>query len=250
MTWIKPSFLWMAYRSGWGTKPGQERVLAIKIKRSGFEWALMHSSLSHGESRREKTMIKYKGKTTKNARGITTGNSGSVDTENDRDKTIGSITTEDSRDETTEYCRRETQLKSSRNHCTSQEENFGEKTVENPVGMTMENSKYKTTENSRHKSTKNLKGKVEDCPVRIQWDPERNLNLEQLDVRSIQIGLSGEAVWKYINEWIVGIEDVTALVKEVGKRAGCSEEFAGQLLPQERVYPLSDELARVIEATI
>lgn len=29
MTWIKPSFLWMMYRSGWATKPGQERVLAI-----------------------------------------------------------------------------------------------------------------------------------------------------------------------------------------------------------------------------
>jgi len=23
MTWIKPSFLWMMYRSGWATKPGQ-----------------------------------------------------------------------------------------------------------------------------------------------------------------------------------------------------------------------------------
>lgn len=27
MTWIKPSFRWMMYRSGWATKPGQERVL-------------------------------------------------------------------------------------------------------------------------------------------------------------------------------------------------------------------------------
>ncbi|MFO0977221.1 MAG: DUF4291 family protein [Planctomycetaceae bacterium] len=24
MTWIKPNFLWMMYRSGWGTKPDQE----------------------------------------------------------------------------------------------------------------------------------------------------------------------------------------------------------------------------------
>ncbi|MFB9625482.1 DUF4291 family protein [Nonomuraea helvata] len=29
MTWIKPSFLWMMYRCGYATKPGQERVLAI-----------------------------------------------------------------------------------------------------------------------------------------------------------------------------------------------------------------------------
>ncbi len=47
MTWIKPSFLWMMYRCGWATKPGQERVLAITITRAGFEWALKHSSLSH-----------------------------------------------------------------------------------------------------------------------------------------------------------------------------------------------------------
>ena len=36
MTWIKPSFLWMMYRSGWATKVGQERILAIDIKRTGF----------------------------------------------------------------------------------------------------------------------------------------------------------------------------------------------------------------------
>jgi len=47
MTWIKPSFLWMMYRSGWGRKPGQERVLAIRIRRDGFEWALRNSLLSH-----------------------------------------------------------------------------------------------------------------------------------------------------------------------------------------------------------
>ncbi|MFC4898239.1 DUF4291 family protein [Streptosporangium amethystogenes subsp. fukuiense] len=27
MTWVKPSFLWMMYRCGWGTKEGQETVL-------------------------------------------------------------------------------------------------------------------------------------------------------------------------------------------------------------------------------
>jgi len=47
MTWIKPSFLWMMYRCGWATKPGQERVLAIAITRSGFEQALSRSCLSH-----------------------------------------------------------------------------------------------------------------------------------------------------------------------------------------------------------
>src|SRR3954454_21852861 len=47
MTWIKPSFLWMMYRCGWATKPGQERGVAVEITRSGFEWALAHACLSH-----------------------------------------------------------------------------------------------------------------------------------------------------------------------------------------------------------
>ena len=36
------------YRSGWGLKdPGQERILAVDIRREGFEWALAHSCPSH-----------------------------------------------------------------------------------------------------------------------------------------------------------------------------------------------------------
>ncbi|MEV8390721.1 MULTISPECIES: DUF4291 domain-containing protein [unclassified Streptomyces] len=46
MTWIKPSFLWMMYRCGWGTKAGQETVLAVEMSREGFEWALRHACLS------------------------------------------------------------------------------------------------------------------------------------------------------------------------------------------------------------
>jgi hypothetical protein len=37
MTWIKPNFLWMMYRNGWGQKVGQEVVLAIHLKREAFE---------------------------------------------------------------------------------------------------------------------------------------------------------------------------------------------------------------------
>jgi hypothetical protein len=47
MTWIKPNFLWMMYRSGWGTKVNQEVTLAIRLKRDGFEQILrsaVHSS--------------------------------------------------------------------------------------------------------------------------------------------------------------------------------------------------------------
>jgi Domain of unknown function (DUF4291) len=37
MSWIKPGFLWMMYRSGWATKPGQEMVLALRIRRRFFD---------------------------------------------------------------------------------------------------------------------------------------------------------------------------------------------------------------------
>ena len=36
MSWIKPNFLWMMYRSGWGTKLGQEITLAIWLQRAAF----------------------------------------------------------------------------------------------------------------------------------------------------------------------------------------------------------------------
>lgn len=36
MSWIKPNFLWMMYRSGWAAKEGQEVVLAIYLKREYF----------------------------------------------------------------------------------------------------------------------------------------------------------------------------------------------------------------------
>jgi hypothetical protein len=37
MSWIKPNFLWMMYRSAWGTAQGQECVLAVRIERRAFD---------------------------------------------------------------------------------------------------------------------------------------------------------------------------------------------------------------------
>jgi Domain of unknown function (DUF4291) len=37
MSWIKPNFLWMMYRSGWGTKQGQEVTLAVHLRREAFD---------------------------------------------------------------------------------------------------------------------------------------------------------------------------------------------------------------------
>ena len=40
MSWIKPNFLWMMYRSGWGTKENQEVTLALRIRRPFFDGLL------------------------------------------------------------------------------------------------------------------------------------------------------------------------------------------------------------------
>lgn len=51
MSWVKPNFLWMMYRSGWGMKEGQEIVLAIRIRRPAFDVILaaaVHSTCIDG----------------------------------------------------------------------------------------------------------------------------------------------------------------------------------------------------------
>ncbi|OKL52126.1 DUF4291 domain-containing protein [Buchananella hordeovulneris] len=48
MTWIKPSFLWLMHRSNWARKAGQERILAVRISRSGWEEALARAVLTDG----------------------------------------------------------------------------------------------------------------------------------------------------------------------------------------------------------
>lgn len=37
MSWIKPNFMWMMYRSNWGQSEGQEVVLAVRLQRSAFD---------------------------------------------------------------------------------------------------------------------------------------------------------------------------------------------------------------------
>ncbi|WP_165986042.1 DUF4291 domain-containing protein [Streptomyces sp. YIM 98790] len=81
------------------------------------------------------------------------------------------------------------------------------------------------------------------CPARVQWDPERDLYLRPLPYRSLQLGLAGEATRRYADEWIVAIEDVTPLAKEIRRQVAKGEpEAAEKLLPQERPYPAQDVL--------
>ncbi|MFI6763399.1 DUF4291 domain-containing protein [Micromonospora sp. NPDC050417] len=82
---------------------------------------------------------------------------------------------------------------------------------------------------------------LKTSPVRVQWDPERSLRLGALPYRSLQVGLSGEAVHRYVDEWTVTITDVTPTVRRIREllRAG-DERGATALLPEERPYPLTD----------
>ena len=150
MTWIKPSFLWMMYRCGWGEKSAQNRVLAIKITHQGFRWALGQACLSHYHP------------------GL----------------------------------------------YASEEDWLARKAA---------------------------------APVRLQWDPERSLRLGRLNYRSLQVGLSGEAVERYVTDWIRGIEDVTPLAKEIKALVeDKAYDAARARLPEERPYPLPQDLGRQI----
>ena len=46
MSWIKPNFLWMMYRSDWGRSQGQEVVLAIRLRRAFFDSLLQQAVFS------------------------------------------------------------------------------------------------------------------------------------------------------------------------------------------------------------
>lgn len=147
MTWIKPSFTWMMYRSGWGRKTGQERILGIDITRAGFEWALSQSSLSHFDP-------------------------------------------------------------------------------------------------AMHRDVEEWQRLIRESPVRIQWDPERSIALQPLSNRAIQIGLEGNAVDKYVDDWVVRIEDVTPLVREIERLVIEHElEAAYARRPVESPYPLPQQIA-------
>lgn len=144
MTWIKPSFLWMMYRAGYGHKDhGQKHILAIDITHEGFRWALENSCGSHI-----------------------------------------------------------------------------------PEGMSREDWDA-------------LKARM---PVRIQWDPERDIHHTALDHRSIQIGLKGEAVQRYVNDWIVRIEDITKVAHEMyGLIQAGEDDGARAYVPEERLYTMIDD---------
>ncbi|MBF9131288.1 DUF4291 domain-containing protein [Plantactinospora sp. S1510] len=102
----------------------------------------------------------------------------------------------------------------------------------------------------RHESRTAWAGQLRTSPVRVQWDPERSLDLSPLSHRSLQVGLGGEAVGRYVDEWIVGISDVTPTAHAIRKRLRDGDRAgASALLPAERPYPLPEEIATSIDAS-
>ncbi len=88
-----------------------------------------------------------------------------------------------------------------------------------------------------HQDWANLKNA---SPVRIQWDPERDLHLQPLSYRAIQIGLSGGAVPLFVNQWIKRITDITDLANAIHRLVKDDKlDQAQALLPVERPYELS-----------
>ncbi|KAG6815703.1 hypothetical protein H0H87_012087 [Tephrocybe sp. NHM501043] len=90
-------------------------------------------------------------------------------------------------------------------------------------------------------------------PVRVQWDPERTPALEPLPYRSIQIGISNRLSKKWVNEWVVNIEDVTARAMalkdalDTDKSLALEDLVVKGLVPREEVYEVSKELRQILK---
>lgn len=90
-----------------------------------------------------------------------------------------------------------------------------------------------------------------NADVYVQWDPERNIKGNKLEYRSVQVGISRYLIEEFNKEWIVKIEDYTPLVRKILNFTKSGDyDKAKKLLPNEKVYPLSIELARKIGASI
>ncbi|MFJ6432445.1 DUF4291 domain-containing protein [Streptomyces sp. NPDC091416] len=100
------------------------------------------------------------------------------------------------------------------------------------------NAELSHYERGLHPDLATWKRNLRHAPARVQWDPERDLRLNRLPYRSLQLGLAGEASRRYADEWTVAIRDVTPLAREIHElvRAG-RDDAAARLLPDERDYP-------------
>jgi hypothetical protein len=148
MTWIKPSFGWMLYRSGYATKHRQESILKIKLTHQGFQEILFQA----------------------------------IPTSFDRDI---------------------------------------------------------------FESERDWKSSLDNSEVRYQWDPDRDLSLRRLEYRALQLGIRGSVVQNYVNNWILEIEEVTQLAREI-QNALKSKSKQLPEVPQEKVYQVNEEIQKAL----
>jgi hypothetical protein len=100
-----------------------------------------------------------------------------------------------------------------------------------------------------HRDTEEWRAALAHAQVRVQWDPERTLHGQTLEARSIQIGLGRHIIDRYADDWTLDIQDITPLVREIHRMVQNGDmDRAKDLLPPERVYPLSPEIAGRIGA--
>ena len=69
------------------------------------------------------------------------------------------------------------------------------------------------------------------------------MRLQPLPYRSLQVGLSGEAVDRYVDDWTVWVKDITPRVREI---AALPDDEAAAALPVETVYPLPPAIAAAL----
>jgi hypothetical protein len=81
--------------------------------------------------------------------------------------------------------------------------------------------------------------------VHAQWDTERSLRGAALNYFSIQVGLSRHIIGEYVEERVVGIEDLSPRVRKIHDLLqGGQADKARRQLPPERVYPVAPEVGR------
>lgn len=153
MSWIKTNFLWMMYRSGWGTKTGQEIILAVRIKRTAF----------------------------------------------------------------------------------------------NEILAAAVHSKYIPT---LYPNQEEWKQALNKSSVRLQWDPDHNPTGAKLKRQAIQLGLRGQVLQNYSQDWIVEIEDISKFVQQQRQN---QEPLQWDILttPKESVYPIQNsEMIKKLELSV
>jgi hypothetical protein len=89
------------------------------------------------------------------------------------------------------------------------------------------------------------KEQIDKATVNVQWDPERSIRGAKLEYRSIQVGISRHLIEEYNNDWIVDIQDYTSLAHKIYQlKMDGRHDKAKELLPTEKVYPVSDEIMK------